>query len=138
MNSTAYANRVISPFRRFNSQRIELFHIPAGRYKCSGRSFNSQRDGIPQILGHASLDMTMFQFSTGWNSTIFTLSRHSAENVSIPNGMEFYIKELYRSKLKPVFQFPTGWNSTLRLNVFMSLYSLFQFPTGWNSTSPYV
>ncbi len=69
MNSAAYANRAISPFRRFNSQRIELFHIPTGHYKMQWQKF---------------------QFPTGWNSTFSRLIFELAVEVSIPNGMEFY------------------------------------------------
>ena len=32
----------------------------------------------------------MFQFPTGWNSTIGAAVNDGSENVSIPNGMEFY------------------------------------------------
>ena len=53
--------------------------------------FNSQRDGILQVL----------KTCTFW-----------IRFVSIPNGMEFY-KSIVGNKLgKNEFQFPTGWNST--------------------------
>ena len=55
----------------------------------------------------------MFQFPTGWNSTLagFVLR-----------------KVVFR------FQFPTGWNSTDFEREQMELQKAFQFPTGWNST----
>jgi len=138
MNSTAYANRAISPFRRFNSQRTELFHILVGHLKCSGRSFNSQHDGI-----------------------LFTplAPMLRLRKVSIPNGMEFYIVAFGPTLNIILFQFPTGWNSTRsgaarkheptsfnsqrdgilpgRKNSFEPIMRKFQFPTGWNSTRNY-
>ena len=140
--------------------------------------FNSQRDGIlpgeaealrstetvsiPNGMefyltsGVISRDFEMFQFPTGWNSTIAASAQEVKKSiVSIPNGMEFYMRAcLFLSeiwcfnsqrdgilpmlslacRLAKVFQFPTGWNSTLSA-VFKKLeIALFQFPTGWNST----
>ena len=34
--------------------------------------------------------------------------------VSIPNGMEFYIENMEVAFIWKKFQFPTGWNSTLQ------------------------
>ena len=134
MNSTAYANRAISPFRRFNSHRIELFHIPAGRYKMQWQKF---------------------QFPTRWNSTKPKRSKKQSKSVSVPNGMEIYTLVLVRvaplmgfnsqrdgilqrladlRQAKRSFQFPTGWNSTNCLGVVISSAPMFQFPMGWNST----
>ena len=61
--------------------------------------------------------MTMFQFSTGWNSTCaYRLWAQRQILVSIPNGMEFYWENSKRNIWSNgSFQFPTGWNSTLRL-----------------------
>ena len=54
--------------------------------------FNSQRDGIlPDVKTKREIKK-LFQFPTGWNSTIITLI-------------------FARAKL--AFQFPTGWNSTV-------------------------
>ena len=80
-----------------------------------------------------------FQFPTGWNSTrvnfahiVYDLSFNSqrdgilrgrknyfchSEIVSIPNGMEFYIKEIRKQMETIEFQFPTGWNSTLMISL---------------------
>ena len=83
-------NKPIYAFQ-FQKDRI-IFYIPAGRYKCSGRSFNSQRDGIlliPEARGNLFLK---FQFPTGWNSTTTPKIAYSYCGVSIPNGMEFYTK----------------------------------------------
>ena len=55
----------------------------------------------------------MFQFPTGWNSTLAFL-RNLAYRffVSIPNGMEFYPFFDCVARHFWKFQFPTGWNST--------------------------
>ena len=54
--------------------------------------------------------------------------------VSIPNGMEFYLRRFAEVGLALQFQFPTGWNSTAKINLGSSYPAKFQFPTGWNST----
>ena len=155
MNSTAYANRAISPFMHFNSQRIELFHIPAGRYKCSGRSFNSQRDGIlliPEARGNLFLK---FQFPTGWNSTTTPKIAYSYCGVSIPNGMKFYRAVFLASQKFQLVSIPNGMEfyqnqrnyerkrrcfNSQRDGILPNAILLnstrfqFQFPTGWNST----
>ena len=77
----------------FNSQRDGILLIKKEietRYKPS---FNSQRDGILQKRRLISYYFAMFQFPTGWNSTV--------------DGDFVYFKETE-------FQFPTGWNSTRR------------------------
>ena len=99
-------------------------------------SFNSQRDGILLRFENFIKALSMFQFPTGWNSTVF----------------EFTLARLANS-----FQFPTGWNSTLNPeytdtmllasfnsqrdgilrndeDTCLTWYPMFQFPTGWNST----
>ena len=56
-----------------------------------GYCFNSQRDGILPFDAFVGSRKTMFQFPTGWNSTL----------LKTPNSaFSFW------------FQFPTGWNST--------------------------
>ena len=40
-------------------------------------------------------EIKMFQFPTGWNSTLRSEARHYLRSVSIPNGMEFYAKVRY-------------------------------------------
>ena len=59
--------------------------------------------------------MFLFQFPTGWNSTVIQKVIHFLRKVSIPNGMEFYSGR--RNSFEPIirFQFPTGWNSTQNL-----------------------
>ena len=108
MNSTAYANRAISPFRRFNSQRIELFHIPAGRYKCSGRSFNSQRDGILQK--EKNRRRTAASFNSQQDRILLRLFANTAKNmyVTILNGMEFYTEAEYRKNWWAYVSIPNG------------------------------
>ena len=91
MNPTAYANRAISPFRRFNSQRIELFDIPAGRYKMQWQKFQFPTGWNSTLANQAGMSEEAFQFPTGWNSTSW--------NKQYPGFFK-------------MFQFPTGWNST--------------------------
>ena len=76
---------------------------------------------------------TLFQFPTGWNSTLTTSKRPQTDDVSIPNGMEFYLN-LVLSLL-----FAAGFNSQRDgiLHNHRHIYDWqgqFQFPTGWNST----
>ena len=100
----------------------------------------------------------VFQFPTGWNSTLCHIQDEYLAPVSIPNGMEFYHRHGFYHLFLLSFQFPTGWNSTPfppalkpRKHSFNSqrdgiLHSpsvpkscpvtRFQFPTGWNSTCP--
>ena len=113
MNSTTYANRAISPFRRFNSQRIELFHVPAGRYKMQWQKF---------------------QFPTGWNSTDCGNEAKESEIVSIPNGMEFYSFGLTIDISKIRVSIPNGMEFYCLIKRYSRRLCVFQFPTGWNST----
>ena len=98
----------------------------------------------------------LFQFPTGWNSTFLKKRPTHTKNVSIPNGMEFYVfkKETYPHEKRfnsqrdgillcfcclyystsLLFQFPTGWNSTELCHLPNNKLCEFQFPTGWNST----
>ena len=53
--------------------------------------FNSQRDGILPKQKRQQKSFKLFQFPTGWNSTLRFLAPIIARGlVSIPNGMEFY------------------------------------------------
>ena len=121
---------------------------------CLG--FNSQRDGILLYRYVERLSEYLFQFPTGWNSTLPPPSfRALLPPVSIPNGMEFYALIGFGFGGEFLFQFPTGWNSTSFLKnttrfgesfnsqrdgilLFCFIKSFadfsFQFPTGWNST----
>ena len=55
------------------------------------KGFNSQRDGILRAAYVAdTFAPGMFQFPTGWNSTISANTLLLKDSVSIPNGMEFY------------------------------------------------
>ena len=59
-------------------------------------SFNSQRDGILHGYTMPIVCYYLFQFPTGWNSTHRWKFCKCDWSVSIPNGMEFYLKnELY-------------------------------------------
>ena len=76
--------------------------------------FNSQRDGILlyYVCGRLVHEY-VFQFPTGWNSTVFLGELYIVFTVSIPNGMEFYAFYHLGVDVLAMFQFPTGWNSTL-------------------------
>ena len=75
----------------FNSQRDGILQKLVAKSKIPLPCFNSQRDGILQ---------SVFQ------------KQGCFEIVSIPNGMEFYIKMAISYLTGIPFQFPTGWNST--------------------------
>ena len=76
----------------------------------------------------------MFQFPTGWNSTLLARVFLFPSYVSIPNGMEFYVP-----RLNLTFAHSKGFNSQ-RDGILLKEQELivrilwFQFPTGWNST----
>ena len=98
---------------RFNSQRdgILLFGVKKG-LALLRVSIPNGMEFYPRIVVEIYL-MGVFQFPTGWNSTLTNLGGLlSAAFVSIPNGMEFYPVLTILSRQKERFQFPTGWNST--------------------------
>ena len=76
-----------------------------------------------------------FQFPTGWNSTKSgNAGRLALETVSIPNGMEFYLKDISVKPHLMLVSIPNGmefykwiWDNPI-------IGIPFQFPTGWNST----
>ena len=76
-----------------------------------------------------------FQFPTGWNSTERKrIQIERVREVSIPNGMEFYVLILVILLSKMDVSIPNGmefYASFVRAN---PLKAAFQFPTGWNST----
>ena len=96
----------------FNSQRDGILHFKARYGKEITKCFNSQRDGILPTTFLKLLPCLMFQFPTGWNSTLLRILCRSIRTVSIPNGMEFYKVENPWVLVIDTFQFPTGWNST--------------------------
>ena len=110
------------------------FYSPTSISSGAASSFNSQRDGILRDRYGVAVSIYLFQFPTGWNSTMSKFSWTIIGSVSIPNGMEFYKIEISLPYRALKFQFPTGWNSTGIFASIASLVSSFQFPTGWNST----
>ena len=82
----------------FNEPKIwpvEMFQFPTG--------WNSTRFffiGTEHFLA--------FQFPTGWNSTDRSKTFHSQILVSIPNGMEFYIRLKSRLNFCPCVSIPNG------------------------------
>ena len=98
----------------FNSQRDGILPKEPQIKQVFIPGFNSQRDGILPFSPANNALKTPFQFPTGWNSTHshHPYKDHKAD-VSIPNGMEFYLLAAARCSLGcKRFQFPTGWNST--------------------------
>ena len=76
----------------------------------------------------------VFQFPTGWNSTaaavpisLIPLRFNSQRDGILPQAMADVT-------FADGFQFPTGWNSTKLSVIILLELSKFQFPTGWNST----
>ena len=71
---------------------MEFYLVPKNKEKVTAR-FNSQRDGILRVKLYNDHFQNLFQFPTGWNSTL-------------GNFLEIL--------LEIGFQFPTGWNSTMQ------------------------
>ena len=110
------------------------FYILKPIESISSPRFNSQRDGILPEAG-SSADVISVSIPNGMEFYMRIIRLLSIiALVSIPNGMEFYISLYLSLIVLRMFQFPTGWNSTkLRLRRRETGKS-FQFPTGWNST----
>ena len=92
---------------------MEFYKVINAVIKAELERFNSQRDGIlhDAVLSNQTAD-GLFQFPTGWNSTIIAENTNKKTIVSIPNGMEFYQDNGVKELMEMLFQFPTGWNST--------------------------
>ena len=79
--------------------------------------------------------MTMFQFSTGWNSTCrYIRQGANGYTVSIPNGMEFYETWVWSGVKYARFNSQRDGILHTRKDERRSTLRRFQFPTGWNST----
>ena|GEM_PF-2189807 len=111
--------------RSFNSQRDGILLCPLAFLLCGQECFNSQRDGILQQSSFATseacrvsipngmefyvatsafyVDIYLFQFPTGWNSTSGAKIYMLVSAVLIPNGMEFYKNENYFGDYKSCF-----------------------------------
>jgi len=78
------------------------------------RRFNSQRDGIlPKHRPHKNAPRFFVSIPNGMEFYLrFCLRKAHILAVSIPNGMEFYKNFSGNSNPARQFQFPTGWNST--------------------------
>ena len=84
-------NASLSAKSGFNSQRDGILPELPRPADFEDISFNSQRDGILRAAYVAdTFAPGMFQFPTGWNSTISANTLLLKDSVSIPNGMEFY------------------------------------------------
>ena len=96
--------------------------------------FNSQRDGILPRTHSIASSTFMFQFPTGWNSTVRHFVLIIAPVVSIPNGMEFYRNDKTLSQSHRKVSIPNGMEFYSLTPSNLDKPLLFQFPTGWNST----
>ena len=142
----------------FNSQRDGILPLPIiGKFPILGVSIPNGMEFYARLWRRRD-NGGLFQFPTGWNSTIGTnlnsladVGFNSQRDGILLNHCLIVIDEAQ-------FQFPTGWNST---NLEYDFYSIdsrfnsqrdgilrgawgrvdasrttFQFPTGWNSTAP--
>ena len=143
-------------WRCFNSQRDEILRIMLPRKSLPLAGFNSQRDEIlrrlicpPHSRSRVSIPngmkfyektylydivMNLFQFPTGWNSTLLHiyLAPHRFCFNSQRDEILRVAAERWHERWQ--FQFPTGWNSTHPDWAYNVGKVEFQFPTGWNST----
>ena len=76
------------------------FYISSGRKNSFDPSFNSQRDGILRGSKPDDTGVSEFQFPTGWNSTPGEVIEKYNFQVSIPNGMEFYLSQLFSIRIQ--------------------------------------
>ena len=86
----------------FNSNGMEFYPNTLSSNEISG-CFNSQRDGILLSIKRIFHLTVLFQFPTGWNSTLRLWTARARICVSIPNGMEFYLKISYRVLMTKCF-----------------------------------
>ena len=113
--------------------RMEFYLISDWTFEKPLPCFNSQRDGILLTMKSMRISNLLFQFPTGWNSTISTIFSSLCFLVSIPNGMEFYTPFCW-SRLSTPVSIPNGMEFYLIRVVIGVICKGFQFPTGWNST----
>ena len=117
---------------RFNSQRDGIFYAShQSSLKIAITRFNSQRDGILRTWLNY-LGRLVKSFNSQRDGILLTADRirFSKQNVSIPNGMEFYSKNFIFILLLSPFQFPTGWNSTFALALRSRPFSFVSIPNG--------
>ena len=97
--------------------------------------FNSQRDGILPRVGKKGRPFLLFQFPTGWNSTL-GVNYYTDYDGGFNSQRDGILRGIatYGYPIRYLFQFPTGWNSTMLQKIDNFAQKQFQFPTGWNST----
>ena len=93
---------------------MEFYKASLG-FSFGKRCFNSQRDGILLVLGIFLAISKMFQFPTGWNSTLICNILAFIDTVSIPNGMEFYFDISGARRLENFVSIPNGMEFYLPL-----------------------
>ena len=95
-NGMEFYSLIVAPVDRcasFNSQRDGILPEELKKALIDPSCFNSQRDGILRMKLLEKIRKSMFQFPTGWNSTREMEKEAANDEVSIPNGMEFYVIE---------------------------------------------
>ena len=120
---------------RFNSQRDGILLYRQTPKRVEGYSFNSQRDGILRgilgVLGAA----VMFQFPTGWNSTLQTAAE-VAQIWGFNSQRDGILLHLFLLVWFGIVRFNSQRDGILPAvnHIDEGPYVTFQFPTGWNST----
>ena len=116
----------------WNSTRTLAFEV------CKNVCFNSQRDGILRNRNKKSGTRTNVSIPNGMEFYLALAAAPEAiRTVSIPNGMEFYLSIL--PPFLPPFLLQICFNSQRDgilhfLTFWLFRLARFQFPTGWNST----
>ena len=105
-------------------------------YLGGADSFNSQRDGIllvSDVVGE--LVLLLFQFPTGWNSTLIQKFRFGLK-ASFNSQRDGILRSITRAIKRKSSGFNSQRDGILpkEFQTDSSLSLAFQFPTGWNST----
>ena len=99
----------------FNSQRDGILQCLPFLFWWLNFCFNSQRDGILRILFKRYKSKSMFQFPTGWNSTlIYSFFCFMVDGFNSQRDGILHSRSERIAINSSTFQFPTGWNSTQR------------------------
>ena len=156
-NSTLATLAKSSKFSCFNSQRDGILLVFFAAIKQVTVGFNSQRDGILRLgVGRSGSFIRMFQFPTGWNSTLnvdfigFLVNCFNSQRDGILRSLTrllplysvgfnsqrdgILLDEDIRVGLSFVVSIPNGMEFYQVVKLLGAVCEKFQFPTGWNST----
>ena len=115
---------------------MEFYSLPPPIWKVCTNSFNSQRDGILQTAydDHYSVPL-LFQFPTGWNSTLTFFSPRARIYRSFNSQRDGILRERSETRATWLNSFNSQRDGILHCAYSDDLKEFqFQFPTGWNST----